>query len=108
MQYQRVSGTLADHEGTQPTLSAKKYLKFQCIPGGDGIYLPIAAASILAKVSRDNYVKEWCSSTDENKLIEQQYKLLKNKGYGTSGHREGLKTHGAHEQHRKQFIRNWI
>ncbi|NDB86963.1 MAG: ribonuclease HII [Alphaproteobacteria bacterium] len=29
-------------------------LKFQCIPGGDGMYLPIAAASILAKVSRDN------------------------------------------------------
>jgi ribonuclease HII len=83
-------------------------LKFQCIPGGDGMYLPIAAASILAKVSRDNYVKEWCSSTDENKLVEQQYKLLKNKGYGTSGHREGLKTHGAHELHRKQFIRNWI
>jgi ribonuclease HII len=83
-------------------------LKFQCIPGGDGIYLPIAAASILAKVSRDTYVKEWCSSTDENKLVEQQYKLLKNKGYGTSGHRDGLKTYGAHEQHRKQFIRNWI
>ena len=83
-------------------------LKFQCIPGGDGMYLPIAASSILAKVSRDNYVKEWCCSTDENKLVEQQYKLLKNKGYGTSGHREGLKTHGAHELHRKQFIRNWI
>lgn len=83
-------------------------LKFQCIPGGDGMYLPIAAASILAKVSRDTYVKEWCCSTDENKLIEEHYKLLKNKGYGTSGHREGLKAHGAHEQHRKQFIRNWI
>ena len=83
-------------------------LKFQCIPGGDGMYLPIAAASILAKVSRDNYVKEWCSSTEENKLVEQQYKLLKNKGYGTSKNREGLKAHGAHEQHRTQFIRNWI
>lgn len=82
--------------------------KFQCIPGGDGIYLPIAAASILAKVSRDNYVKEWCSSCDENKEVEARYGLLKNKGYGTTKHREGLKTHGAHDKHRSQFIRNWI
>jgi hypothetical protein len=36
-------------------------VKHQCIAGGDGLYLPIAAASILAKVSRDNYVKTWCS-----------------------------------------------
>jgi len=83
-------------------------VKHQCIAGGDGLYLPIAAASILAKVSRDNYVKEWCSASDENKLIETRYGLLKNKGYGTAKHREGLKAHGAHEQHRKQFIRNWL
>jgi ribonuclease HII len=83
-------------------------MKFQCIAGGDGLYLPIAAASILAKVSRDNYVKEWSSSSDDNKAIEARYGLLKNKGYGTAKHREGLKAHGAHEGHRKQFIRNWI
>ena len=82
-------------------------IKFQCIPGGDGLYLPIAAASILAKVSKDAYVKEWCSS-DENKAVAAKYDLLKNKGYGTAKHREGLKSHGAHEQHRKQFIRNWL
>jgi ribonuclease HII len=83
-------------------------VKHQCIAGGDGLYLPIAAASILAKVSRDNYVKEWCSALEENKAIEARYGLLKNKGYGTAKHREGLKTHGAHEQHRRQFIRNWL
>jgi ribonuclease HII len=80
-------------------------VKYQCIAGGDGLYLPIAAASILAKVSRDNFVKEWCSSHTD---IETRYGLLKNKGYGTAKHREGLKAHGAHEQHRKQFIRNWL
>lgn len=80
-------------------------VKYQCIAGGDGLYLPIAAASILAKVSRDNYVKEWSSN---NKEVEEHYGLLKNKGYGTSKHREGLKAHGAHDQHRKQFIRNWL
>jgi len=82
-------------------------VKFQCIAGGDGLYLPIAAASILAKVSKDAYVKEWCS-LDENKDVAGYYDLLKNKGYGTAKHREGLKNHGAHEQHRKQFIRNWL
>ena len=83
-------------------------IKFQCIAGGDGLYLPIAAASILAKVSRDNYVKEWSASSEENKATEEKYGLLKNKGYGTAKHREGLKAHGAHEGHRKQFIRNWL
>jgi ribonuclease HII len=82
-------------------------IKFQCIAGGDGLYLPIAAASILAKVSRDTYVKEWCS-VDENAHIAEKYGFLKNKGYGTAKHREGLKAHGAHEMHRKQFIRNWL
>jgi len=82
--------------------------KFQCIPGGDGLYLPIAAASILAKVAKDTYVKEWSAASEENKAVASRYDLLKNKGYGTAKHREGLKAHGAHEQHRKQFIRNWI
>jgi ribonuclease HII len=86
----------------------KDNVKYQCIAGGDGLYLPIAAASILAKVTRDNYVKEWCNSSDENKIIEAHYGLLKNKGYGTAKHREGLKAHGADSQHRKQFIRNWL
>jgi ribonuclease HII len=83
-------------------------VKYECIPGGDGLYLPIAAASILAKVSRDTYVKEWSSVSEENKMIASHYDLLKNKGYGTGKHREGLKAHGAHSQHRKQFIRNWL
>ena len=83
-------------------------VKFQCIPGGDGLYLPIAAASILAKVAKDTYVKEWSAASEENKAVAARYDLLKNKGYGTVKHREGLKTHGAHEQHRRQFIRNWL
>ena len=83
-------------------------IKFQCIPGGDGLYLPIAAASILAKVAKDTYVKEWSVVSEDNKAVAAHYDLLKNKGYGTAKHREGLKTYGAHEQHRKQFIRNWL
>jgi ribonuclease HII len=83
-------------------------VKFQCIPGGDGLYLPIAAASILAKVSRDTFVKEWSVASEENKAVAARYDLIKNKGYGTAKHRDALKTHGADEEHRTQYIRNWI
>jgi ribonuclease HII len=59
----------------------------------------------LAKVSRDNFVEEWCLN---NKDVAEKYDLIKSKGYGTKKHREGLKEHGPHEFHRKLFIRNWI
>jgi mannose/cellobiose epimerase-like protein (N-acyl-D-glucosamine 2-epimerase family) len=75
---------------------------------GDSKYLAIAAASILAKVAKDTYVKEWSAASEDNKAVAARYDLLKNKGYGTAKHREGLKAHGADEQHRKQFIRNWL
>ena len=83
-------------------------VKYECIPGGDGLYLPIAAASILAKVGRDRWVTEWCDASEEHKSIATRYDLLSNKGYGTAKHRDGLKTHGPHGFHRGQFIRNWL
>jgi len=85
----------------------KDDINYECIPGGDGLYLPIAAASILAKVGRDRWVTEWCNASEQHKEIQSRYDLLSNKGYGTAKHREGLKAHGAHGMHRSQFIRNW-
>lgn len=82
-------------------------VKYECIPGGDGLYLPIAAASILAKVGRDRWVTEWSNASDKHKEIAARYDLLRNKGYGTAKHRDGLKEHGAHGMHRSLFIRNW-
>lgn len=78
---------------------------YQCIPGGDNMYLPIAAASILAKVGRDKYVEDW---SEEHAEIAMRYDLLNNKGYGTAKHRQGLKSHGPNEFHRNKFIRNWL
>ena len=78
---------------------------YQCIPGGDNMYLPIAAASILAKVGRDKYVEDW---SEEHEEIAARYDLLNNKGYGTAKHRQGLKSHGPNEFHRTKFIRNWL
>ena len=82
-------------------------VKQECIVGGDSSYVPIAAASILAKHGRDSWVSEWCLESAEQKGVCDRYDLLSNMGYGTVKHREGLKTYGAHELHRTQYIRNW-
>jgi ribonuclease HII len=90
-----------------PDEDLAKDQKQECIVGGDGLYLPIAAASILAKHGRDTWVEEWCSRPG-NEVYAGYYDLLSNMGYGTAKHRDGLKEKGAHEQHRTQFIRNWL
>jgi ribonuclease HII len=69
---------------------------------GDALYLPIAAASILAKVHRDTWVESWCA---EHKDIATNYSLVSSKGYGTAAHRNGLLTHGIHALHRRLFLR---
>ena len=70
------------------------------IEGGDNKYCSIAAASILAKVARDDYIKELCR---EDNSLDEKYGLLKNKGYGTKKHLEGIKNNGITEHHRKTF-----
>ena len=65
---------------------------------GDAISPSIAAASILAKVTRDRL----CVELDRD---YPQYGIAKHKGYGTKAHMEALRTHGPAPIHRKQFIR---
>ena len=71
-----------------------------CIEGGDNTFSAIAAASILAKVARDEYIVELCTT---HPLLDEHYGLLKNKGYGTKKHMDGIKAHGISEFHRKSF-----
>ena len=68
--------------------------------GGDNKYTSIAAASILAKVSRDEYIKELCET---DPLLDERYGILKNKGYGTATHMTGIKEYGITKYHRKSF-----
>lgn len=75
-------------------------LNHTCVEGGDNKYSAIAAASILAKVARDNYIEELCFSNPD--LIEK-YKIDSNKGYGAKAHIDGIKQHGITEWHRKTF-----
>ena len=71
-----------------------------CIKGGDNKYCAIAAASILAKVARDDYVDELCK---EDQTLVERYDLFNNKGYGTKKHMDGIKNYGISEYHRKTF-----
>jgi ribonuclease HII len=75
-------------------------IKYQMIEGGDNKYTSIAAASILAKVSRDKYIDELCEQNPE--LIEH-YGIDSNKGYGSKKHIDGIKQHGITKWHRKTF-----
>lgn len=70
------------------------------IEGGDNKYTPIAAASILAKVARDEYIQDLCN---ENPYLNEKYDIESNKGYGTKKHMEGIMKYGITEWHRKSF-----
>ena len=68
----------------------------ECIVKGDGKYMSIAAASVLAKTYRDDYME---------KLHEEfpMYNWKKNKGYPTKEHREAIRAYGITKYHRKSF-----
>lgn len=73
-----------------------KGIKHECIIKGDGKFASIAAASILAKTYRDEYMK---------KIAEEfpDYDWNNNKGYPTKKHREAIKMHGVTIHHRSSF-----
>ena len=71
------------------------------VVGGDGKSASIAAASILAKVSRDRYVVE------ELERDYPQYQFAKHKGYGTKLHYDMLDQYGPCAAHRKTFLKKW-
>ena len=75
---------------------AKKKIDFECIVGGDDKYISIAAASILAKVKRDEIM---CKLNTQFPM----YDWKKNKGYGTEKHKEMIYKYGRCEYHRMTF-----
>ena len=76
--------------------SSYHHICHHCIVEGDALYSSIAAASILAKTHRDEYMM---------RLHEQHphYNWKQNKGYGTKEHRAVIRSHGLCEHHRKSF-----
>ena len=82
-------------------IDGNRFTPYEGIPDttvvkGDGKYLSIAAASILAKTYRDDYM---------NRLAEEfpQYAWKENKGYPTKAHREAIRQYGITPYHRKSF-----
>lgn len=73
-----------------------KTIPSKCIIKGDGKYLSIAAASILAKTYRDDYMKMLHEK-------DPRYNWKSNKGYPTSEHRAAIHNFGLTEHHRKSF-----
>ena len=73
----------------------------ECVVKGDAKSMSIAAASILAKVSRDRHMLEMAQKYP-------QYGFEKHKGYGTKAHIEALKEFGPCEIHRKTFIKKFV
>ncbi len=82
-------------------VDGNRFIRYQkiphrCIIKGDATFMSIAAASILAKTYRDEYMK---------RLHEEfpQYGWNQNKGYGTLAHRLAIAEHGLSRYHRKSF-----
>ena len=70
----------------------------RCVIGGDGKCADIAAASVLAKVTRDRYMRQMAE-------LYPQYGFEKHKGYGTKAHYEAIRAYGPSPIHRPSFLR---
>jgi ribonuclease HII len=71
-------------------------IPFECIIGGDGLYASIAAASVLAKTHRDEFMERAAADHPE-------YGWLQNKGYPTKQHRKAILKYGLSPLHRRTF-----
>jgi len=82
------------------TTEELRSLPHDTIEGGDNKYTSIAAASILAKVARDEYIEDLCIKHPE---LSERYCIDKNKGYGTKHHLNGIEEYGITQWHRKTY-----
>ncbi len=99
---QSLSGlkTPPDHVYTD-AMEIKTNIPFTSLIKGDAKVYTIAAASILAKVTRDRIMCEY----DEQ---YPQYSFAKHKGYGTKAHYDAIRTYGVLDIHRKTFLRKLL
>ena len=81
--------------------SAAITMPHRCIVKGDGLSMSIAAASVLAKVSRDRFVVEVLDKR------YPEYGFAKHKGYGTPQHRAMYEKYGPCPAHRMTFLKKW-
>ena len=87
-----------DSDSARPSspLGRSGGVPYTCIVKGDGKYLSIAAASILAKTYRDDYMNALAAEYP-------QYDWLSNKGYPTRKHRDAIRQYGITPYHRRSY-----
>ena len=83
------------------TKIATGHIPYRSIIKGDSKSYSIAAASIIAKVTRDRIMRQW----DE---VYPMYGFEKHKGYGTAAHITAIKEHGLCPLHRRSFVKNIV
>ena len=83
-----------------PKTRMMDHYRYMCVEKGDATYSSIAAASILAKVARDDYIAELCQQHPD---LSTKYGINTNMGYGAKKHMDGIKEYGITEFHRKSF-----
>lgn len=76
-------------------------IKYESIIKGDAKCYSIAAASIIAKVTRDRIMREWDN-------VYPQYGFVQHKGYGTAKHIAAIKEYGLCPIHRRSFTKNFV
>ena len=76
------------------------HVPHETVVSGDAIFGSIAAASILAKSARDDWIDEMC---DLYPILDILYGLRTNKGYGTKHHMDGIRKFGISQWHRRTF-----
>ena len=76
-------------------------IPYTSIIKGDAKCYSIAAASIIAKVTRDRIMREWAN-------VYPEYGFEKHKGYGTAAHISAIKEHGLTPLHRLSFVKNIV
>lgn len=81
-----------------------EYVPHECIIQGDNTDVSIAAASIIAKIERDNQILALC----EKNPIYLQYGWNTNFGYGTKQHLDAITKYGITSHHRKTFLKKYI
>jgi len=91
---------LVDGNYFRPYVHCGSRIPHTTVEQGDNTYSTIAAASILAKVARDQYIDELCS---EHPFLAERYGIDSNKGYGAKKHLDGIKEHGITIWHRRTF-----
>ena len=91
---------MVDGNDFPPYIHNDERISYDTFLQGDNAYANIAAASILAKVTRDNYIFDLCKRVH---VLVNDYGLDKHMGYGTKKHLDAIRTYGITQYHRTTF-----